>query len=390
MKYKVFITAITIATIVLGCNHSHTHDHESCAEHEAHETATNAAVTSSNGIVFTKEQRKKIDFATEEVKKEPFGQVIRTTAQIQPSQGDERIIVAKASGTVIFNSNVTEGKNVSAGQTLFTIDGSGMADNNLAVRYAEAQSEYNRAKAEYERKTALANHNIVSQSELLQAKTEFTNAEAVYNNLKSNFSAGRQSISSPIGGFVTSVLVGNGQFVEVGQPVLVVSQNRDLFLKAELQPRFFDLLGNITSANIRVMNSNRMYTLEELGGRMLSYGKTADINNPLIPVTFQVNNRAGLLAGSFVEMFIKTQTNAQALTVPNEAIVEEMGNLFVFVQLTPELFEKRPITKGVTDGIRSEITEGITAGERVVSKGAILVKLAQSSGTVDAHAGHVH
>ena len=359
-------------------------------EHAAHEAAAKAAITKSNAVVFTKEQSWKVDFATEEVKKEPFGQVIRTTAQIQPSQGDERMISAKASGAVVFHANITEGKAVTAGQTLFTIDGSGTADNNLAVRFAEVESEYNRAKAEYERKTALAKENIVSQSDLLKAKTEFTYAEAAYNNLRSNFSAGKQNVRSPMGGFITRILIQNGQFVEAGQPVVVVSRNRDLFLKAELQPRFFDLLGNITSANIRLLNSNRIYTLEELGGRVLSFGKTADINNPLVPVTFQVNNRAGLLAGSFVEMFIKTQTGTQALTIPNEAIVEEMGNYFVYVQLTPEFFEKRPIKKGVTDGIRTEITEGITAGERVVSKGAILVKLAQASGALDAHAGHVH
>jgi len=359
-------------------------------EHDAQHAAADAAVSSSNGAVFTKEQSWKIDFATEEVKKEPFGQVIRTTAQIQSSQGDERMIVAKASGTAFFNSSITEGKAVTAGQTLFTIDGSGTADNNLAVRYAEAKSNYELAITNYERKKELAKDNIVTQSELLQAKNEFAIAEAAYNNLSNNFSAGRQNINTHISGYVTSVLVGNGQFVEAGQPVLIVSQNRDLFLKAELQPRFFDLLGNITSANIRTLNSNRIYTLEELGGRVLSYGKTADINNPLIPVTFQVNNRAGLLAGSFVELFIKTQTNAQALTIPNEAIIEEMGNYFVFVQLTPEFFEKRPIKKGVTDGKRTEITEGITAGERVVSKGAILVKLAQAAGALDAHAGHVH
>jgi hypothetical protein len=150
------------------------------------------------------------------------------------------------------------------------------------------------------------------------------------------------------------------------------------------------LLSNITSANIRLTNSNRIYSLEELNGRVLSYGKSADVNNPLIPVLFQVNNKAGLLAGSFVELFIKTQTTAQAITVLNEAIIEEMGNYFVFVQLTPELFEKRAVIKGVTDGIRTEITEGIAAGDRVVSKGAILVKLAQSSAALDPHAGHVH
>jgi hypothetical protein len=138
------------------------------------------------------------------------------------------------------------------------------------------------------------------------------------------------------------------------------------------------------------LNSNRTYTLDELGGRVLSYGKNADIANPLIPVIFQVNNKAGLLSGSFVEMFIKTQTNAQAITVPNGAIIEEMGNFFVFVQLMPELFDKRPISKGITDGIRTEITAGVAVDERVVSKGAILVKLSQAAGALDPHAGHAH
>jgi len=98
----------------------------------------------------------------------------------------------------------------------------------------------------------------------------------------------------------------------------------------------------------------------------------------------------GLLSGSFVEMFIKTQTNTQVVTVPNEAIVEEMGVFFVYVQITPEFFEKRPIRKGATDSVRTEISEGIAAGERIVSKGAIFVKLAQASGVLDAHSGHVH
>lgn len=359
--------------------------------HDAQHDAADAVVTSSNGAVFTKEQSWKVDFATAEVRQEPFGQIIRTTGQIQPSQGDERIITAKTSGIVLLSGdNIVEGKTVNAGQSLFSIDGSGMADNNLSVRYAEAESEYNRAKAEYERKQELAKDNIVSQSDLLKAKTDFSNAEANYNNLKRNFSSGRQNISSPIGGFITRVLVRNGQYAEAGQPVLVVSQNRDLFIKAELQPKYFDILGNVTSANFRILDNNRTYTLDDLGGRMVSYGKSTDISNPLIPVVFQVNNKAGLLSGSFVEMFIKTQTNAQALTVPNESVVEEMGNYFVYVQLTPEYFEKRAIKTGVTDGIRTEITDGITLGDRVVSTGAILVKLAQAAGAVDAHSGHVH
>jgi RND family efflux transporter MFP subunit len=362
-------------------------------EHTAHEAAAAVAAqagSGSNAVTFTKEQSWKVDFATEVARDEPFGQVIRTTAQILPSQGDEQMIVAKASGTALINTNITEGQSVAAGQKLFTIDGSMTADNNLAVRYAEAESEYNRAKAEYERKAELAKENVVSQSDLLQAKTSFANAEAAYNNMRSNFAAGKQSVTSPIGGFISHIMVQNGQYIEAGQPVLVVSQNRNLFIKAELQPKYFDILKHITSANIRTINDNRIFSLEEMGGRLLSYGKTVDADNPLIPVVFQVNNKADLLAGSFVELFIKTQTASQAVTVPVETVIEEMGNYFVFVQLTPELFEKRPVKTGVTDGMRIEIREGLRAGERVVVKGAILIKLSQASGALDAHAGHVH
>ena len=67
-----------------------------------------------------------------------------------------------------------------------------------------------------------------------------------------------------------------------------------------------------------------------------------------------------------------------------------MGNYFVFVQLTPEFFEKREVKIGKTDGIRTEILSGIQSGERIVAKGAVLVKLSQATGTLDAHSGHVH
>ena len=78
------------------------------------------------------------------------------------------------------------------------------------------------------------------------------------------------------------------------------------------------------------------------------------------------------------------------MTVAGGAIVEEMGNYFVYKQLTPELFEKTQVIIGGTDGQRTEILSGLAAGERVVSRGAIIVKLAQAAGGLDAHSGHVH
>jgi multidrug efflux pump subunit AcrA (membrane-fusion protein) len=78
------------------------------------------------------------------------------------------------------------------------------------------------------------------------------------------------------------------------------------------------------------------------------------------------------------------------VAVPRTALVEEMGNLFVFVQNNPVSFEKRSVTVGATDGRYVQLLGGVVPGERVVSKGGVLLKLSQGAAALDPHAGHVH
>lgn len=369
-----------------GSHEGHSHSHEG-HNHEGHSHEEGA----SEGITFTKEQSWKIDFATEEMKPVKFGQLIKTSAQVLPSAGDQRTVSAKASGIVVFgNPNIVEGAAVKAGQRLFSIESNGMADNNMSVRFQEASSNYTLAKQEYERKQKLAADKIVSQSELARAKSELDNAAAIYNNLKGNFSQNGQSLSSPISGYITNIAVQNGGYVEAGQTVVTVSQNRDLYIRAEVQPRYYQALGSILSASFRINGDDKVYSIEDLGGGLVSFGKSASSDDPLIPVTFRFRNSVNLLPGSFVTLYIRTASEEEVITLPNTGLVEEMGTHFVFVQITPEQFEKRPVTLGATDGFRTVIASGLKAGERVVSKGAVMVKLAQGAGALDPHAGHMH
>jgi RND family efflux transporter MFP subunit len=265
-----------------------------------------------------------------------------------------------------------------------------MAENNSSVRFAEAQNNFEKAQADYERLKELANDKIVSEKELLNAKNQYDNTKAVFENLQNNFSASGEKVKSTLAGYIKQVLVKNGQYVEAGQPLVIVSQNKTLVLYAEVQQKYAPYLGAIYSANIRTVNDQKSYTLEELNGKILSFGRSANNDNYLIPVNLQIDNTGSFISGSFVELYLKTITSSQAVTVPNSALIEEQGAFFVFVQITPELFEKREIKTGVTDGLKTEVLNGINENERVVIKGAILVKLAQSSGTLDAHSGHVH
>ena len=360
-------------------------------DHEAQHIAADRKTASSNGVVFTKEMSWKVVFATDSCRRELFGQVIRAMAQVQPSQGDERVVVAQGGGIVSTAiASLVEGSAVGGGQTLFTIESGTMAEGNLAVRYSEAESAYRLAKTDYERKQSLAADRIVSEAELQRAKAALEQAEAVYNNLRSHFSSGRLAAKSPIGGYVKQLLVRSGEYVEAGQPLAVVSQNRQLMVRANVPSRYWKLLADITTATLRITNEDHTYSLEELGGKVVSYGRSVDLSSPMVPVTFEVRNVAGLLPGSMVEMFIHTRGNRQVVTIPTTALIEEMGNWFVYVQLTPEYFEKREVTVGQNDGLRTEITSGLDGTERVVTRGAVLVKITQMSGGLDAKSGHQH
>ena len=149
-------------------------------------------------------------------------------------------------------------------------------------------------------------------------------------------------------------------------------------------------MGTIKSANIRTINDNQTYTLEQLNGKIISFGKTANSDNYLIPVSLQIDNKGAFVSGSFVEVYLKSVTNTQALTVPNQSLLEEQGVFFVYVQVNPEIFEKREVKIGGTDGLNTEILSGITNKDRIVTKGAMMIKLAQATGNLDAHSGHNH
>lgn len=357
--------------------------------HEAHEYAEEHEVSGANTVVFPKEMSWGIDFSVAEVVKAPLGNIIHTVAQVQPSQGDETQVVAKTDGVVTLASGVlTEGTAVSAGKTICVIDASATANNNLAVQQRQLLAELNRAKAEYERVKSLREEKLALESDLSSARAAYESADAAYKALQNGFAKGSQTVTAPRAGYLKQLLVKNGQFVQAGEPVAVITQSRTLQLKAEVASSYYSDLKSVSGANI--ITRNGAYSLAQLSGRMLSYGRQVDVSSPLIPVIFEINNVVDLLPGTFVDTYILTQAQDLKLCVPAEGVMEEMGNYSVFVQLTPELFEKRQVKVGVTDGVLTEIISGVAEGEHVVGKGAVSLKLQQAAGGLDPHAGHNH
>lgn len=361
-------------------------------EDEAIEDAENREIHSANSVTFTKEMSWGVDFATSEAVRSSLGNIIHTIAQVQIANSDESVLTARVSGVVSsLSAHITEGVEVVSGQTICLIDASSLVVDNLKVEQKKAEAEMTRAKNELERLEILRADQLVVESEVQQARASFQQAQAVYESLHHDYSQGVLPVTVPRSGYLQDIKVKNGQYVNAGEVIAVLSQNRKVQLKAEVPASYYSSLAHIIGASVKSLHGNtNTWSLEELDGRLLSFGRQTSLTNPLIPVTFEINAEKELLPGSFVDMYIRTKSDKEMLCIPTGSILEDQGNYFVYVQLHPELFEKRQVLIGESDGLLTEVLSGVNLGERVVSKGAVLVKLQQATGSVDPHSGHSH
>jgi RND family efflux transporter MFP subunit len=343
-----------------------------------------------NEISYLKEQAWKVEFANKTVTRQTFTEIIKTTGEILSAQGDEMVVTANADGIITFTGNkAVVGTPVRSGDILFAISGKNLTDGNPETRFTQAKVAFDKAKADYERALLLTRENIISQKDFLEIKARYETEQTNFNILSRNYQSGGQKVVSPFSGFLKNILVSEGQYISVGQPIASVSQNKRLVLKAEVSQKYFSKLPLIATANFKTAYDSKTYSIESLNGRLLSYGKSSDAQTLFIPVTFSFDNKEEVVPGSLVEVFLKLQPFDGAIVVPVTSLIEEQGVFYAYVQTAGESFQKRELRLGGSDGINVQVLNGLSEGERLVTKGAYQIKLASASGTIPAH-GHAH
>ena len=373
-----------------GHNHEHEghdHEHETAEEHAGHNHESKAT-KHSDEIIFPKAQAAKTTFEVREIQPASFNQVVKTTGQVLAAPGDEAVIVATSNGVVSFSSNkLTEGTKVQKGQSLFQISSKDIAEGDY---YTKVKATYEAAKASYDRAEALVKDKIISQKEFESTKLEFENAKTAYNAVSNNKTAKGGSVNAPINGHMKNILVKEGEYITVGQPLATVSQNQRLVLRAEVSQRYYNAMQSVKSANFKTPYDNKVYSLEDLNGRLLSFGKTSNENSFFIPVSFEFDNKGEVIPGSFVEVYLISSPIENTLSIPVSALTNEMGIYYVYVQIDEEGYRKQEVALGANNGKEVQIIKGLHPGDRVVTQGAYQVKMASASGAIPHGHSHEH
>ena len=402
--YSILMAACLMASCHPGEKHHGAHDHEG-EENEDH----------SGEIVMTDEQMEKAGVDIETVEPGDFTAVMKAAGQIVRRQGDEQTVSATISGIVYWrNASLSEGSQVGSGQPLADITARHLQDGDPI---AKAKATFEAAKSEMERVKPLADENILSQREYEQARLNYQTAKAAYEGIAASKS-GSAVVTTGMGGFIKSLIVKSGDYVNVGDPIAVVTQNRRQQLVVDVPECAYRNMNDIRSANFKATGNDNVYKLSELNGKLISYSRTLPEGSAYLPATFEFDNVGDIIAGSFVEVYLLLKQKQNVITVPNTSLTEEQGLYYVYVKKHNHnheahedheheghdheaheghehkgeegIFEKREVKIGQTDGVRTEILSGLKAGECIVTEGAYQVKLAASSSAIPEGHNHNH
>jgi RND family efflux transporter MFP subunit len=355
---------------------------------EAHESL---GVQSDPSVIsYSKEQAWSADFMVQQVISQPFSSVIPVSGEMLPVPGEKQHVVARSNGIVLFASkNLIPGSRVAKDQLLFTLSGQDLASDNITVQYAEARNRFQQGKSELERHSRLHAEKIISDKQYYETLARYKTDSVFYYALSSSVTSRGLEIYAPLSGYLHELNIAEGQFVETGDQLATISDNKVMLLRADVPQQYFRQLNLIKTAHFRPAYSSRIYTMEELQGHLLARGASVAENNHYMPVYFEVRNDGSLLEGAFAEFYIMTRNSAPALVIPLASVIEEQGSAFVYVQLQGAGFIKRAVTLGDSDGMNTVIKSGLSAGERVVIRGAMQLKAASMSSAMPANA-HEH
>jgi RND family efflux transporter MFP subunit len=353
---------------------------------------------------FLKEQQWTLDFATMRIDAETRREVVTVPGTIEPRVGGSAEVRAPAAGRIATGGGRAIGSTVARGSTLAEIivrnDRLGEAPV-LKLEVAQAEAELRLARENQARLERLVAVGAAPQRRLAEAQTAYETAAARLEIAREQLQhlelsrtgqgsgdpAERVLVRAPISGVVAESSATPGATVEEGQLLYRVIALDTVHVVGAVPEQHLARLEKSTAAEIDVPG----LPMPLKATRLVSIGRVVDPQRRSVPITFELVNPPPTVAvGQGVTVRLVTSPRTSEVSVPRDAVVDDGGQTIVFVQTGGETFERRPVKLGgPREGGFVQVAHGLEAGERVVTRGAHLVRLAALSPQTPGH-GHVH
>ncbi len=251
-----------------------------------------------------------------------------------------------------------DGQLVRKGQLLIGLD----ATLNEA-EVAQARAEYDLALSNLKRSEDLASRKFISSSAQETATSNAQVAEAKLKLAQARLS--KMRIIAPFDGSVGIRNVSLGDYVKDGTDLVNVEDVRILKVDFRLPERNYSLVR--VGQTIEVVAD--ALPNERWQGRIEAINPKVDADGRSLEIRALLENTSGKLRpGMFVRVRVIVGERSNALLVPEEAIVPQGAEFYVF-KVVDGAARRVPVKIGVRRDAMVEILDGLTAGDQVVTAG---------------------
>jgi RND family efflux transporter MFP subunit len=338
------------------------------------------------GIAFLKEQQWQIAWEVVPAREDTVQSTIAAPGEVVAPDGALVEISAPMDGIAAATANrraPSVGQSVRQGQVLVVLSPTAQDGG-----FAQARSRLERLEREVERDERLYAAGAIPQRRLEEARHDLEVARAEVNAMGAGGATGdyRLRLTSPIDGVVARRSFVPGGRVEAGTPLFTIVDPRTAWLRVQMPAAAASGILSNARATFTTDGSQQVHATS----RLVSIGSVLDPRTRTVPVVFEIADAGGLFTfGQLAQVAVPTGGNVTGVVIPNRAIVDDNGTPVAYVQTGGESFERRVVSLGASDGVRTHIVAGIRSGEMVVTTGAFQVRLASMSGD-DFAGGHAH
>lgn len=286
-------------------------------------------------------------------------------------------------GGYITNIFVKDGQKVTKGQKLYEIDRTNYqaAYNSAKANLAVAKANYDKASKDAERYTNLAKQEAVAKQRVDYALTDKANAasqvsaaEADLATAKANLD--RSIIVSPLTGTIGISQVKPGALVTQGSTLLnTVSTNDpiavDISINQKDIPHFLKLQKDPSAIRDSVFSIELQdKSVYKMQGKIIAVDRSVDPGTGTIKVRISYPNNSGaLVSGMTCNVKVQNKSESKQLVIPYKSISEQLGQYLVFVVGDSSKAQQRVIKLGSEVDGKVVVTDGLKAGEVIVSEG---------------------
>ena len=293
---------------------------------------------------------------------------------------------------------VEVGQAVKQGQTLATVD---PQDYRLAAEASEAgrtsaQVDRDQQRADYKRFEELQAKGFISQAELDRRKASLDAAEARYAQTAANArvtgnQAGYAVLRAPHDAVVTAIDAEVGQVVSAGQSVVRLAQTAEKEVAIGIPEQQLALLREATDISVRLWAGG-----VPIKGKLRELSPVADPATRTFPARIAlVNPPSSVALGMTATVAFAIPLPQAVITVPLQALLVEGGATHAWrYDPASNTVQRTRVRVGNVAGNEVVVTEGLAAGDMVVTAGAHQlkagqkVKLLSDAASPTAPAGH--